>query len=237
MRITTRGNALRILVVEDDQGIAENISDYFEARGHVLDFALNGFAGLHLALTQAYDVIVLDIMLPGMDGLTICKKIRDSDAAQVPILMLTARDTLPDKIQGFESGADDYLVKPFALQELEVRIYALIKRHKKDLDKVFKAADLELNMDTRTVQRSGKSIELNRACFLILEMLIKACPRVVSRNELENALWGDMPPGSDALRSHMYMLRKKIDKPFSFALIHTVHGVGYKLEPPDEIQV
>ncbi len=237
MRIKKPDQPLRILLVEDDQGIAENISDYFEARGHVLDFALNGIAGLHLALTQAYDVMILDIMLPGMDGLTLCREFRAADTSAIPILMLTARDTLPDKIQGFEAGTDDYLVKPFALQELELRCYALVKRHANAKKFVFQVADLEVNTATRKVQRSGKPIELNRACFSILEMLIKACPHVISRNDMEYALWGDMPPGSDALRSHMYMLRKKLDKPFSYALIHTVHGVGYKLEAPDEIPV
>jgi len=237
MRTSKSQQPLRILLVEDDKGIVENISDYFEARGHVLDFALNGIAGLHLALTESYDVMILDIMLPGMDGLTLCRELRRSATNAIPILMLTARDTLPDKIQGFESGTDDYLVKPFALVELELRCYALVRRNANAKKTVFKVADLEIDTATRKVQRSGKQIELNRACFSILEMLIKACPNVVLRNDMEYALWKDMPPGSDALRSHMYMLRKKIDKPFSFALIHTVHGVGYKLEVPDEIQV
>lgn len=206
MRITAPGHALRILLVEDDQGIAENISDYFEARGHVLDFALNGFAGLHLALTQSFDLIILDLMLPGMDGITICKNLRESSTSRTPILMLTARDTLPDKIQGFEAGADDYLVKPFALQELEARCYALVKRNAAPGQKSFHVADLKLNMGTRMVKRSGQVIELNRTCLCILEMLMKASPQVVSRNDLEYALWGDMPPGSDALRSHMYLM-------------------------------
>jgi DNA-binding response OmpR family regulator len=226
---------LRILVVEDNQDIAENIGDYFESRGHVLDFAMNGIGGLHLALTEEYDVMILDIMLPGMDGLTLCKRLRESSARQIPVLMLTARHTLPDKITGFESGADDYLVKPFAIQELEVRLYALAKRMVRESSLALEVADLKLDVDTMTVNRAGIQIVLNRACVRILELLMRASPKVVSRKELEHALWGDMPPSSDALRSHMYTLRRKIDKPFPNCLLHTVHGVGYKLVAADEI--
>lgn len=220
---------LRILLVEDHEDIAENIADYLEARGHMLDFALNGVQGLHLALTQPYDVLVLDIMLPGMDGLTLCRNLRASQAPRVPVLMLTARDTLPDKIAGFESGTDDYLVKPFALQELEVRLYALVSRTNRQQIRVLKVEDLELDLETRMVKRGDMPISLNRACITILEKLMAASPKVVVRQELENLLWGDIPPDSDSLRSHMYLLRKKIDKLFTMPLVHTVHGVGYRL--------
>lgn len=236
MEISKHEPSLRILLVEDNEDIAENIADYFEARGHVLDFALNGTLGLHLALTQTYDVILLDIMLPGMDGLTLCKKLRASSVKHIPILMLTARDTLPDKIIGFKSGTDDYLIKPFALQELEVRVYALAKRYQKHSPAVLQVADLTLDMTTLSVRRAETPIELNRACVCILELLMRASPKVVTRKELEYALWGDMPPGSDSLRSHIYMLRKKIDKPFSPSLLQTLHGTGYKLAVADEIQ-
>ncbi len=220
---------LRILLVEDNEDIAENIADYFEAQGHVLDFALNGVQGLHLALTQDYDVIILDIMLPGLDGLTLCDKYRESSSKQAPVLMLTARDTLRDKVVGFEAGADDYLVKPFELKELEVRTYALVKRGMRIAFNVLKVADLELDLDAMTVRRNGIPIELNRTCVKILELLMRSSPKMVSRTGLEHALWGDMPPDSDALRSHMYLLRKKIDKPFSSSLLHTVRGIGYTL--------
>ncbi len=226
---------LRILLVEDHQDIAENIADYFEARDHVLDFALNGVQGLHLALTEDYDAMILDIMLPGMDGLTLCRTLRQSRDRHTPILMLTARDTLPDKVLGFETGADDYLVKPFELKELEMRIYAMVKRSRPDPGNILKIADLTFNTRTREVLRHQRRIELNRACLCILELLMQTSPAVVTRKELEYALWKDMPPGSDSLRSHMYMLRKKIDKPFSFPLIHTVHKVGYKLAVNHEI--
>ena len=229
------GKPLRILLVEDNADIADNIAEFFEARGHVLDFAMNGVQGLHLALTQEYDVIILDIMLPGMDGLTLCDKYRGSSSKQVPILMLTARDTLQDKIVGFEAGADDYLVKPFELKELEVRTYALAKRGVRTLTNVLNVGDLELNLDTMTVTRGGRHIELNRTCVKILELLMRASPKMVSRTSLEHALWGDMPPDTDALRSHMYLLRKKIDKPFSSSLLRTMRGIGYSLKADHEV--
>jgi len=228
---------MRILVVEDNPDIAENIGDYFEAQGHIVDFAMDGIGGMHLALTQAFDVIILDIMLPGMDGLTFCKKLREEGAKQTPVLMLTARDTLSDKLEGFKAGADDYLVKPFALQELEARILALVKRMDTAPQPVLRVCDLELDTGSLKVQRAGKPIELNRACLKILKMLMQAYPNVVSRNEIENALWGDMPPGSDSLRSHIYVLRRAIDKQFEHPLLETVHGVGYKLVDPDDLSL
>ncbi|THB76310.1 MAG: DNA-binding response regulator [Desulfobacteraceae bacterium] len=228
---------LRLLLVEDHEDISQNIADYFESKGHILDFAANGIQGLHLALTQDYDVMILDIMLPGMDGLTLCKRFRESSARQIPILMLTARDTLPDKIDGFDAGTDDYLVKPFALQELEVRVYALARRELPDMKSILIVGDLELNLETMEVKRADRKIDLNRACLKILEQLMKASPGVVTRSDLELALWGDMPPGSDSLRSHMYMLRKKIDTPFSEPLIQTIHGTGYKLVMSNEISL
>ncbi len=228
---------LRILVVEDNVDIAENIGDYLKAQGHIMDFAMDGIGGLHLAITQEYDVLILDIMLPGMDGITLCNKLREAGGKQTPVLMLTARDTLSDKLEGFKAGADDYLIKPFALQELEARIKALTKRAEIVEKPVLHVADLELDTGSMKVSRSGKPIDLNRACLKILQMFMHAYPNVVPRNEIEDTLWGDMPPGSDSLRSHIYILRRAIDKPFEQALLETVHGVGYRLVGPDEISV
>ena len=228
---------LRILVVEDNVDIAENIGDYLEAQGHIMDFAMDGIGGLHLAITQEYDVLILDIMLPGMDGITLCNKLREAGGKQTPVLMLTARDTLSDKLEGFKAGADDYLIKPFALQELEARIKALTKRAEIVEKPVLHVADLELDTGSMKVSRAGKPIDLNRACLKILQMLMQAYPNVVPRNEIEDTLWGDMPPGSDSLRSHIYILRRAIDKPFEQALLETVHGVGYRLVDSDEISV
>ncbi|MBW2515465.1 MAG: response regulator transcription factor [Deltaproteobacteria bacterium] len=226
---------MRILVVEDNADIAENIGDYLEQQGHILDFAMDGIGGLHLAVTHDFDVIVLDIMLPGMDGLTFCRKLREDASIKTPVLMLTARDTLSDKLEGFDAGADDYLVKPFALEELAARIGVLARRSSQILSSRLCLADLEVDIGKMQVQRAERKIELNRACLKILIILLKAHPNVVTRKELEQALWGDEPPDSDALRSHIYTLRSAIDRPFKHALLETVHGVGYRLVEPDEI--
>ena len=235
MSLTKNLPALRILIVEDNVDIAENIADYLEIQGHVLDFAMDGIGGLHLALTQDYDAIVLDIMLPSMDGLTFCRKLRQQGTKKTPILMLTARDTLADKLEGFEAGADDYLVKPFELQELEARLGALVRRAGQSLQDYLQIGDLKVDMGKMEVQRAGYPVELNRAGMKILTMLMQAYPNVVSRKEMEHGLWGDMPPDSDALRSHIYALRRAIDKPFKRPLIQTIHGVGYRLVESDDL--
>jgi DNA-binding response OmpR family regulator len=235
MGVDPNSRSLRILVVEDNADIAENIGDYLEAQGHVLDFALDGIGGLHLALTKDFDVIVLDIMLPGMDGLTFCRKLKETAKNHTPILMLTARDTLSDKLEGFRAGADDYLVKPFALEELAARIGVLVRRTDLPSQDLLRVADLEVDMGKMRVRRAGRPVVLNRACLKILTMLMQAHPRVVTRRELEYALWADMPPGSDALRSHIYALRRAIDRPFKHSLLETVHGVGYRLVVSDEV--
>jgi len=226
---------LRILIVEDNSDIAENIGDYLEAQGHIMDFALDGIGGMHLALTQDYDVIVLDIMLPGMDGLTFCRKLREEGGKHTPVLMLTARDTLSDKLEGFDAGADDYLIKPFALEELAARLGALVRRYDKASKVLLRVADLELDTGSMKSRRAGHPVELNRACLKILMMLMQAHPNIVTRSEIEHALWGDMLPGSDSLRSHIYALRRAIDKPFEFPLLQTVHGIGYRLVDRNDV--
>ena len=218
-----------ILIVEDNRDLADNIADFLEAKGHSYDFAMDGITAVQRAKAEEYDVIVLDVMLPGMDGFTVCRTIREEKSRHVPIIMLTARDTLPDKLTGFESGADDYLVKPFALEEPWARINALHQRMGEPAEKILRVGELELHLDTYEVSRAGERIDLNRACFKLLQILMSASPRIVPRAELELKLWEDMPPGSDVLRSNVYMLRNKIDKPFSEPMLHTVHGVGYKL--------
>lgn len=226
---------MRILVVEDNQDIAANVGDYLEALGHSVDYALDGISGMHLALTREFDVLVLDLMLPGMDGLTLCRKLRAEARRDTPVLMLTARDTLPDKLAGFDAGADDYLVKPFELQELAARLEALAKRSRKQTAGVLRVADLELDISTLEVRRSGASLSLNPACLKLLTRLMEKTPHVVRRQELEEMLWADSPPDSDALRSHMYTLRRVVDRPFDKALIQTVHGIGYRMADPDEV--
>lgn len=237
MGAKSQPRSIRILIVEDNPDIAENIAEYLELQGHVLDFAMDGIGGLHLALTENYDAIILDIMLPGLDGLTFCRKLREEGGKQTPVLMLTARDTLSDKLEGFDAGADDYLVKPFELAELAARIHALARRSDHAIPQRLRVADLEVDLGKMNVQRAGRSIELNRVCLKILTMLMQASPNVVSRKDIEHALWADMPPGSDALRSHIYALRRAIDKPFHYPLIRTVHGIGYKLVEPDDLSI
>jgi DNA-binding response OmpR family regulator len=220
---------IRVLIVEDNQDIVENMADFLETKGFVLDFAMDGIGGLHLAITNPYDVIVLDIMLPGMDGITLCRKLRQDAKSMTPVLMLTARDTLEDKLVGFDSGADDYLVKPFALQELAARIQALSGRRSRGA-RTLRVADLVMDVGTLEVRRGETLVELNNTCTSILKILMEASPEVVTRGRLEHELWGEDPPGSDALRSHMYTLRKKIDKPFDTALVETIHGKGFRLK-------
>ena len=227
------GNAstgrLRILVVEDNRDLAANIGDYFGAKGHTVDFAMDGVTGLYLAVTQPLDVIVLDIMLPGMNGFELCRKLREDAGLCTPVLMLTARDTLDDKLDGFDVGADDYVVKPFALKELEARLYALVRRAKRDRARVLTCGDLNIDTGQRLVTKGAGAIELNRTCYRILVELMNRAPDVVTREDLENLLWGDMRPASDALRSHVYALRKAIDDPSEDSLIETVHGVGFRI--------
>ncbi|MGD8568320.1 MAG: response regulator transcription factor [Gammaproteobacteria bacterium] len=221
---------MRILIIEDNTDLAANIFDFLEVKGYTLDAAADGITGLHLAVVNDYDVIVLDIMLPGMDGLTLCKKLREESGKQTPVLMLTARDTLDDKVTGFRAGADDYLVKPFALQELEVRLLALQRRGSGVPTDKLQVGDLTFDTDTLTVKRQDKTITLTPTGLKILELLMRKSPQVVSRPEIEYALWGEDPPSSDALRSHMHSLRLAVDHPFNSALIHTVHGIGFRME-------
>jgi DNA-binding response OmpR family regulator len=225
---------MRILVVEDHRDIAENIGDYLAPKGHEIDFAADGVTGLHLAVTNTYDVIVLDLMLPGIDGLSLCSKLRQVAKRDTPVLMLTARDQLDDKVEGFRAGADDYLVKPFALKELEIRLEALRRRSTSALTaRVLSVGDLEFDPDTQIVKRAGKRLDLNPSLRRLLALLMANTHRVVRRDELESALWGDDRPDADVLRAHIYALRAVIDKPFERKLLHTVHGMGYRLSDDD----
>ncbi|GLS91118.1 DNA-binding response regulator [Psychromonas marina] len=216
-----------VLVVEDNRTLAGNISEFLEAHGFECDYADNGNLGLRLAMTQAFNVIILDLMLPGKDGMSICTELRNSGIT-TPILMLTARDSLEDKLQGFNAGADDYLVKPFDLPELVARVKALSKRVNKQENKLV-VNDLSMEVDLRIVTRAGQRIELNNACWKILEALMRTYPKVVTRQQIEQVVWPDQLPDSDVLKSHIYKLRQQVDKPFDSPLIQTVRGVGLVL--------
>ena len=221
---------MKILVIEDDTDIASNIGQYFEDKGHQLDFAFNGTHGLALATAERFDLIILDLMLPGKDGITLCREFREQTRHDTPILMLTARDTLDDKISGFEAGTDDYLVKPFSLRELEVRVLALTRRGQvRPKSAVIVIGNLELNQDTMQVSRASQSIKLKPKAFRILAYMMQHTDRVISRQELIDHIWPTDSPQGDPLRVHIHSLRQKIDKPFGKALIHTVHGVGYRM--------
>jgi len=221
---------MRLLVIEDNRNLVANLFDYFEARGDVLDAAPDGVTGLHLATTQAYDAIILDWMMPRMDGPEVLRRLREEHQSEVPVIMLTARDELPDKIAGFRAGADDYLTKPFALPELEVRLEALLVRAQgRGRSKALQVADLRLDLGTLEATRAGRPLHLYPACRKLLEVLMQASPAAVTRERLEHALWGDEPPDGDMLRSHVYELRRSVDGPFAQKLIHTLPRVGYRL--------
>lgn len=220
---------ISVLIIEDNHDICANIAAYLEKHGYVMDFAYDGISAMHLALTRPFDVIVLDVMLPGMDGLSFCQKLRTDADVETPVLMLTARDTLADKLMGFEAGADDYLVKPFALQELHARLQALGKRGLGKRARILTVGDLSLNRSTLQVHRAGQLIDLSQAGMRLLQRLMEEAPSVVTRDDLEALLWADEPPDGDVLRSHMYKLRQAVDKSFESPLIHTVHRIGYRM--------
>ena len=226
---------MHVLVIEDDFDVSANIAEYLEDKGYLLDFAYDGISGLHLAATKPYDVIVLDIMLPGIDGVTLLRRLRQASnqGADTPVLMLTARDGLENKIEGFQAGADDYLVKPFALPELYLRLEALHRRRiGQNSTMVLKVHDLIFDTHQRTVVRDGQPIHLNRMELKILERLMRASPAMVTKEQLETEIWSDAYVGGDALRSHIYRLRKAVDRPFDRPLIRTLHGQGYVLKAP-----
>ncbi len=221
---------ISVLLIEDHRDLAESIVECLEPRGFVVDYAADGITGLHLAVTQNHDVIVLDVMLPGVDGLVVCRKLREEARRDTPILMLTARDTLEDKITGLEAGADDYLVKPFEIRELEARIRTLVRRHRGATAlETYRVGDLSVDLATLQVARAGRALVVTPIGLRLLTALMRASPRVVSRAELEREVWGELPPDSDALRSHLYNLRKVVDRPFDRPLLHTVSARGYRL--------
>lgn len=226
---------MHVLIIEDNPDIAANLGDFLEDRGHTVDFAGDGITGLHLAVVNDFDAIVLDLQLPGMDGLDVCRKLRNDANKDTPVLMLTARDRLEDKLAGFDIGADDYLVKPFALQEVEARLDVLSRRGRQKSSRVLQVGDLKFNQDTLTVHRCGHEIELNPIGLKLLRCLMNASPNVVTRADLEKEVWGEEMPDSDSLRVHIHSLRAQLDKPFGSKMIQTRHGIGYRLMESDAV--
>ncbi|UHL66224.1 response regulator transcription factor [Paralcaligenes sp. KSB-10] len=220
---------MKVLIIEDDSDIAANLYDYLEGAGYEVDTASNGVMGLHLATTQHWDAILLDLSLPGMDGLTICGKLRKEAHQDTPILMLTAKDTLDDKLEGFLQGADDYLVKPFSLKEVGARLGALIKRYKgKVVQAALCCADVRFDLAALSVERAGRPIRLPPKCLHLLRVLMQSPNRVFGRAELETEIWGEHLRDSDTLRSHIYTLRHALAINGEDNLIETVHGLGYR---------
>ncbi len=221
---------MRVLIIEDDPVIAANLYDYLEARGHSIDAAPDGVTGLHLAVTEPFDCILLDLGLPGMDGTTLCRRLREQAHVDTPVLVITARDTLDDKLKGFEVGADDYLVKPFALKEVEARLTALHKRHSgKVTARALEAGALHLDPRALVVRFEGHEVKLPPKCIRLLEVLMGEPGRVFSRKEVESAVWGEAQETSDTLRSHLHILRRTLVQAGGYDPIETVHGLGYRL--------
>lgn len=228
---------MNLLLVEDNADLAANVGEFLESRGHVVDYAADGLSGLHLAAVNAYDAIVLDLGLPALDGLSLCRRLRDDVASAVPILMLTARDTERDKLAGFERGADDYMTKPFSSPELLARLQALVRRASGAVVvRILKVADLVMNLDSLVVRRGDCRLNLMPSSLRLLQHLMAASPRVLVRAEVERILWGDDPPDSDAaLRAHIHALRLAVDRGHAQKLVHTVHGIGYRLAEDDAL--
>jgi DNA-binding response OmpR family regulator len=219
-----------VLLVEDHLELAETVGAYLEQAQYVVDYAADGLTALHLGVTGAHDVIILDIVLPGLDGLEVCRRLRRDARLATPIIMLTARDELDDKLKGFDVGADDYLVKPFAMAELAARVDALIRRQRREVSGVrYDVGDLVLDTGTSEVQRRGQTLHLSRTQFAILRILMRESPNVVPRDALERELWGDEVPDSDTLRSHIYALRRVVDRPFDRPMVETVPGRGFRV--------
>lgn len=222
---------MRILVIEDEQRIANAISQGLKQENHAVDVAYTGTEGFDLASTEEYDVIILDLMLPGMDGLTICKQLRINDI-NTPILILTAKDQMTAKVKGLDSGADDYLTKPFAFEELLARIRAITRRPKNIINEVLTVADLQLNTNSFEVKRGNVNISLSNKEYALLEYLMRNANRTLTKDQIISHVWNydaDILPNT--IEVYIRNLRNKIDVPFikNKPLINTIRGFGYKI--------
>ena len=222
---------LSVLLVEDHRQLAQTVVEFLEQEGATVDYAGNTSLARELVQEHHYDLMLLDVMLPGEDGYSFCQYLRKELALDLPVIFMTARDQLEDKLEGFDRGGDDYIVKPFALPELAARVSALIRRQRKEVTaNTLQVADLQLDPARQEVRRDGQLLKLSPTAFRILRILMRESPKVVSREQLEHELWGDLVPDSDALRSHLYNLRKAVDKPFENALLNTLPGVGFSIQ-------
>jgi DNA-binding response OmpR family regulator len=225
-------NLMRILLVEDNKNLNNSLRRTLEEDGYAVDPAFDGLEAEDLALTYPYDGIILDLMLPKKDGVTLCRELRNQRIT-TPVLMLTARDALEDRVLGLDSGADDYLVKPFDVDELRARLRALLRRNSEDKSTILTAADLALDPATRSVTRAGQPIELTTREYALLEYFLRNPNRVISREEAENHIWSyDFMGVSNVIDVYIRRLRIKIDDPYEVKLIETMRGVGYRLVKP-----
>jgi|TARA_R100000988_G_scaffold57037_1_gene28497 DNA-binding response OmpR family regulator len=236
MSAGTGGNAVKnlsVLLVEDHRQLAQTVVEFLEQEGALVDYASDTTLARTLVQEHHYDILVLDVMLPGEDGYSFCQYLRKELALDTPVIFMTARDQLDDKLEGFARGGDDYIVKPFALPELVARVQALVRRERREVaPNLLTVADLQLDPARQEVRREGQLLKLSPTAFRILRILMRESPKVVSREQLEHELWGDLVPDSDALRSHLYNLRKAVDKPFEHALLETLPGVGFSIRAP-----
>jgi len=218
-----------ILLVEDDLDLAATIIDYLEIEDICCDHAANGVLGLQLIEENSYDMAILDINMPQMNGLTLCKSIREL-GSNMPILMLTARDSLPDKLAGFDVGTDDYMVKPFEMLELIARIRALAKRQSGQANH-FTIADLTVDFTSKVAKRHQRELKLSPTGWKLLEVLLRKSPQVISRDQLSRAIWGNEIPDSNSLKVHVFKLRQQIDFEGETKLLKTISGQGFTLKP------
>lgn len=220
--------SLRILIVEDHPGLVANIYDFFEMRGHHLDAAANGILALNLLAQNEYDVVILDWMMPRLDGNGLMTRMRQGLGLETPVIMVTAKQSIEDKIAGFRAGVDDYLVKPFELVELELRCIALSYR-RPQRRRILVVDDVRLDLDTLICFRGTRQISLFPATRKLLTLLMQESPKLVNRERLIETLWADAPPSADLLRRHMHELRKQLEFPGEAQLLHSHSGVGYSL--------
>lgn len=220
---------IRVLLVEDTQALATEIYDFLEEQGLVVDYAATGKEAISLVNTNSYDAIVLDLMLPDMSGIRVCEYIKANIEPTPPVLMLTARDSIEDKMEGFDAGTDDYLTKPFDHHELLMRCKALTRRHHLHQAQEIVIGELRFNERQQVAFRNQQELKLSSTDFKILGLLVSAYPNAVSRQEIIQKVWGQDFPDSDAVRSHIYTLRQALDKPFDKDMLKTIHGIGFKL--------
>lgn len=230
--IGRKSDRMRLLIVEDNQSLAENLFEFFGEERYVLDFAADGHTAINLALSNEYDVIVLDVMLPGISGFEVCHRLR-SATCLVPIILVTAKDRIEDRVDGLERGADDYLVKPFDLRELKARIEALHRR-KRSGAKEIRAGKLSFDIGTVKVRLDDQeALQLSGINAMLFECLIRAYPNIVTHEALHEMIWPDKESDIN-LRTHIYNLRKALEEAFNLPLIKTIHGRGYRLVSPGE---